>query len=161
MSALGTASDADQVGVAGACANNLDVAVFFRARLAFLPLIAQILIVDGEGSGPVPAFQLGDNQFAIVCSEDGGCLTDRGGAHVLLNGLAGIRHFDLGKLFGGVEYQFFAQVVDQHRAELFILFHVDGAIALVAGQYAYLAHGLVDLVVDVLVVIGMAGESEA
>ena len=35
------ASDADQVGVAGACAYNLDVAVFFRARLAFLPLIAQ------------------------------------------------------------------------------------------------------------------------
>ena len=71
-------------------------------------LLAQVFVVDGEGCRPVPAFYLGDNQFTIVCTQNGCCLADGGRTHMLLNSLAWIRHFDLGELLSGVEYQFLA-----------------------------------------------------
>ena len=50
--------------------------------------------------------------------------------------------------------------IDEHLAELLVLLDIDGAIALVAGQHTNLTHGLVNLVVDVLVVVGMMGKAE-
>ena len=79
---------------------------------------------------------------------------------MLLNCSTGIRHFDLGQLLSRIENKFFAQIIDEHGTEFLILLHIDGAIALVARQYTYLAHGLVYLVVDILVVIRMTGESK-
>ena len=96
-------------------------------------LLSQVLVVDGEGCRPVSALHFRYNQFSIVCTKDGCRLTDRGRTHMFLNGLAGIRYLDLGELLSRVENQFFAQIIDEHRAKLFILFHIDGAIAFVAG----------------------------
>ena len=50
----------------------------------------QMLLGYRQGSGPVLALHLGNDEFAVVGTKDGGSLTDTGRADVLLYGVAGI-----------------------------------------------------------------------
>ena len=80
---------------------------------------------------------------------------------MLGNRLAGVWHVDGGKFVGSEECDLCVVFIGKHRTELFILLHVDGAIAMSAGQDATFGKGFLYLVVDMLVVVRMMSQTEA
>ena len=95
-----------QIGVARTCTDYLDVTDphLTSPRGG----ITQVFVVDGESSCPVSALHFGNDEFAIVGTEDGSSLTDRGCAYMFLNGGTGVGHLNLCKLLSRIEYQLFA-----------------------------------------------------
>ena len=142
------ASHGYQVGVARSGPHNLDVA------------LAQMTAVDGQCGGEVLSFHFFNHQLTVLRAEDGGSLTDAGRTHVGSYHVAGVGHLDRSQLFGGEEvylFAFFSQLVNERLVGL----HVDGAIVVGAWQQATVGKGLVYLVVDAVVVVGVMSKSEA
>ena len=80
---------------------------------------------------------------------------------MLLDGLAGVGNINLRQLLSGEEHQLFVVFVFQHGAEFLVLLHVDGAVAVCAGQDATVGKSMVYLVVDAFVVVRMVCQTEA
>ena len=90
-------SNTHQVWISRSRTNNFDMALLFT----------EVFVVNGKGCCPVLSFHFWDNQFAIVCTKDSSCLTDRWRTHMLLNRFTGIGHLDFGKLLSSIEHEFF------------------------------------------------------
>ena len=118
----------------------------------------QVLIIYGQCRRPVFAFYLGDNEFSVVGAQDGCGFADAGRAHVFLDGGAGIGHIDSSQFFGRKEDNLFVIFILEQRAEFLIPFDVDGAIAMSARQDASLGKGLINFVVETLVVCRMMSQ---
>ncbi len=144
------ASHRHQVGVAGTCTHD------FHMTLS----VAQILVVDGEGGSPVLALHFLHNQPAMVGTQQCCCLAHTRCSHMLFHHITGVGNFHGSQFLGSEKHHFFFVFLSQHVDKRFIGLHVDGAIAMGAGQYTLVRESLVYLVVDELVVIGMMGESE-
>ena len=75
--------------------------------------------------------------------------------------IAGIRHLHRSQFLCREELHLLLIVEHQHIDERLLRLHVDGAVVMGTGQYATVGEGLVDLVVDILVVIRLMSQSEA
>ena len=120
-----------------------------------------MIIVDGQCSRPVLTFDLRNNEFAMIRTQDSRSLTDTRRTNVLLNGCAGIGHLHLRKFLSRKEHNFLVVLIFQHRTELLILFHINRTILMRTGQDASIGKGLINLVVDRLVILRMVCQSEA
>lgn len=80
---------------------------------------------------------------------------------MLSYGCAGMGNVHLCQFVGGEEHDFFAVFVLQHLDKGFVSFHIDGAIAVGAGQDALTGKSLVYLVVDKFVVFRMVCQAKA
>ena len=119
-----------------------------------------MFVVDGECCRPILALHLGDDEFAIIGTQDGSRLADTGGANVLLHRRAGIGHLNFGQLLSCKEHHFLAILIDELSAEFLVLLHVDGAIPMCTGQHAFVRKSLVNLVVEAFIVHRMMGKAE-
>ena len=74
--------------------------------------------------------------------------------------VAGIRDVDSSQLFGSKEFHLFIIFFNQHLAEFLVLLHVDGTVAMGAGQHAVPRQRFVYLVVDAFVIVGMLSQAK-
>ena len=123
--------------------------------------MTKMFLVDSQCCRPVLSLHLRDDELAVIRAQNGCRFAHARCADMLGNRCAGVGYIECCQLLSSIEYHLLAIHILQLFHKGLVGLHIDGAVAMGAGQDATKSEGFIHLVIDGFVVVRMMSQTKA